>query len=234
MPLLRAEGIRSGYGDLEILKGVSIQVDPGEIVVLIGPNGAGKSTLLKAIFGLLRVREGRILFQDEETTRASPEVLVRKGLGYVPQVDNVFPSLTVEENLEMGAFILKGGLKERKERVYALFPKLYERRHQRAGRMSGGERQMVAIGRALMLEPKLLILDEPSAGLAPLMVDHIFEQITSINRTGVAILMVEQNAKKALGIAQRAYVLASGENRYQGTGRELLDNPEVGRLYLGE
>ncbi len=234
MPLLRAEGIRSGYGDLEILKGVSIQVDPGEIVVLIGPNGAGKSTLLKAIFGLLRVREGRILFQDEETTRASPEVLVRKGLGYVPQVDNVFPSLTVEENLEMGAFILKGGLKERKERVYALFPKLYERRHQRAGRMSGGERQMVAIGRALMLEPKLLILDEPSAGLAPLMVDHIFEQIISINRTGVAILMVEQNAKKALGIAQRAYVLASGENRYQGTGRELLDNPEVGRLYLGE
>ncbi|TBH20021.1 ABC transporter ATP-binding protein, partial [Thermus thermamylovorans] len=162
MALLRAEGIVAGYGELEILKGVRLRVDPGEIVVIIGPNGAGKSTLVKALFGLVRVKEGRVEFAGEEVTRKPPELLIRKGMAYVPQVNNVFQNLTVEENLEMGAYVLQGDLKERKERVYTLFPRLYERRGQKAGQLSGGERQMVAIGRALMLSPKLLILDEPT------------------------------------------------------------------------
>jgi ABC-type branched-subunit amino acid transport system ATPase component len=233
MSLLRAEGVSGGYGDLEVLRDVSIRVEPGEVVSLIGPNGAGKSTLLKTLFGLLHCRRGSVWFRGEEVTHAPPEVLVRKGLAYVPQVDNVFPSLTVEENLEMGAFVLSGDLKERKERVFRLFPRLLERRHQRVGRMSGGERQMVAIGRALMLDPEMLMLDEPSAGLAPVLVDHIFEQILAINRSGVAILMVEQNARKSLELAHRAYVLAAGQNRFEGPGPELLKNPEIGRLYLG-
>ena len=233
MPLLKVEKVTGGYGDMEVLRDVSLEAEEGEIVSIIGPNGAGKSTLMKTIFGLLKPWKGSIRFRGEEIGGLPPERIVRLGLCYVPQVENVFPSLTVEENLEMGAFILNGDLTERKERVYELFPLLRERRRQRVGKMSGGERQMVAMGRALMLDPQLLLLDEPSAGLAPKLVDMIFERILDINKQGVAIIMVEQNAKKSLEIADRGYVLANGQNRFEGTGRELLNDPEVGRLYLG-
>lgn len=231
--MLTVDGVTTGYGEMEVLRNVSLTVGEGEIVSIIGPNGAGKSTAMKVVFGLLRPWQGAIRFQGEEIGGLLPDQIVRKGMCYVPQVDNVFPSLTVEENLEMGAFVLSTPLKERKERVFALFPRLAERRRQRAGKMSGGERQMVAMGRALMLDPKLLLLDEPSAGLAPFLVDMIFERVTDINRMGVAILMVEQNARKSLALAHRAYVLANGQNRIDGPGETLLKDPEVGRLYLG-
>jgi ABC-type branched-subunit amino acid transport system ATPase component len=233
MPLLTVEGLTTGYGEMEVLRSVSLQVRPGSIVSIIGPNGAGKSTAMKAVFGLLRCWQGSIRFGEREIGGLSPDKIVRLGMCYVPQTDNVFPSLTVEENLEMGAFVLTGPTKERKERVYELFPRLAERRRQRAGKMSGGERQMVAMGRALMLDPQLLLLDEPSAGLAPLLVDMIFEKIREVNATGVAVLMVEQNAKKSLELADHAYVLVGGENRIDGAGTALLEDPEVGRLYLG-
>jgi ABC-type branched-subunit amino acid transport system ATPase component len=232
-PLLKVERVTGGYGDMEVLREVSIEVNEGEIVSIIGPNGAGKSTLMKTIFGLLRPWKGHILFNGEEITGLEPDRIVRRGLCYVPQLENVFPSLTVQENLEMGAFILDGDITDRLERVYQLFPLLKERRKQRVGKMSGGERQMVAMGRALMLDPKLLLLDEPSAGLAPKLVEMIFEKIIEINKSGVAILIVEQNAKKSLELAHRGYVLANGQNRFEGTGKELLNNPDVGRLYLG-
>jgi ABC-type branched-subunit amino acid transport system ATPase component len=231
--LLRVEGVTTGYGEMEVLRNVSLEVGENEIVSIIGPNGAGKSTVMKAVFGLLKPWTGSIKFQGEDIGGLSPDRIVHKGMCYVPQVDNIFPSLTVEENLEMGAFILNGPLKERKERVYQLFPRLAERRRQRAGKMSGGERQMVAMGRALMLDPKLIMLDEPSAGLAPLLVDMIFEKIKDINASGVAVLMVEQNARKSLELAHRGYVLANGENRIDGPGSELLNDPEVAHLYLG-
>ncbi|MBS3966956.1 MAG: ABC transporter ATP-binding protein [Truepera sp.] len=231
--MLTVDSVTTGYGEMEVLRNVSLTVGEGEIVSIIGPNGAGKSTAMKVVFGLLKPWQGTIRFQGEEIGGLLPDQIVRKGMCYVPQVDNVFPSLTVEENLEMGAFVLSTPLKERKERVFALFPRLAERRRQRAGKMSGGERQMVAMGRALMLDPKLLLLDEPSAGLAPFLVDMIFERVTDINRMGVAILMVEQNARKSLAMAHRAYVLANGQNRIDGPGDTLLKDPEVGRLYLG-
>ena len=231
--LLRVEGVTTGYGEMEVLRNVSLEVGENEIVSIIGPNGAGKSTVMKAVFGLLKPWTGSIKFQGEDIGGLSPDRIVHKGMCYVPQVDNIFPSLTVEENLEMGAFILNGPLKERKERVFQLFPRLAERRRQRAGKMSGGERQMVAMGRALMLDPKLIMLDEPSAGLAPLLVDMIFEKIKDINASGVAVLMVEQNARKSLELAHRGYVLANGENRIDGPGSELLNDPEVAHLYLG-
>jgi len=234
MALLQVEGVTSGYGDVIVLHQVSIEVHPAEMVSIIGPNGAGKSTLMKTVYGLLHPSEGRIVFDDRNITARSPYDMVRLGMCYVPQVDNVFTSLTVEENLEMGAFVLTDrDLKERKERIYEIFPRLYERRRQRAGLMSGGERQMVAMGSALMLDPKLVLLDEPSAGLSPALVDSIFERIVMVNRTGVAVLMVEQNAQKSLEMAQRGYVLANGSNRFEGAGRDLLADPEVGRLYLG-
>src|SRR5690606_20786213 len=223
----------SGYGEMQVLKGVSIHVDDGEIVSIVGPNGAGKSTVMKLVFGLLKPWEGRVTFAGQDISGMAPERVVRLGLCYVPQVENVFPTLTVEENLEMGAYILDGPLKSRKERVYDLFPRLAERRRQRAGKMSGGERQMVAMGRALMLDPRLLMLDEPSAGLAPLLVDMIFEKVSEINQTGVAVLMVEQNAKRSLELADRGYVLAGGTNQVEGPGSTLLRDPEVARLYLG-
>jgi ABC-type branched-subunit amino acid transport system ATPase component len=233
MALLTVEGLTTGYGEMEVLRSVSLRVQPGSIVSIIGPNGAGKSTAMKAVFGLLRPWQGSIRFGDREIGGLSPDKLVRLGMGYVPQTDNVFPSLTVEENLDMGAFVLSGPTNERKERVFELFPRLAERRRQRAGKMSGGERQMVAMGRALMLDPQLLLLDEPSAGLAPLLVDMIFEKIREVNASGVAVLMVEQNAKKSLELADHAYVLVGGENRIDGGGAALLEDPEVGRLYLG-
>lgn len=233
MPLLAIENVVAGYGEMQVLKGVSLRVEEGEIVSIVGPNGAGKSTVMKLVFGLLKPWEGRVRFDGDDISGMPPERIVRRGLCYVPQVENVFPTLTVEENLEMGAFILDGPIVERKERVFELFPRLAERRRQRAGKMSGGERQMVAMGRALMLDPKLLMLDEPSAGLAPLLVDMIFEKVADINRSGVAILMVEQNARKSLELAHRGYVLATGQNQVEGPGRELLADPEVARLYLG-
>lgn len=233
MALLKVDSVTSGYGEMEVLHEISVHVEPGEIVSIIGPNGAGKSTVMKVVFGLLKPWSGSITFKDEEIGGLSPDRIVRLGLCYVPQVDNVFPSLTVEENLEMGGFVLSGSLAERKKRIFDMFPRLAERRRQRAGSMSGGERQMVAMGRALMLDPQLLLLDEPSAGLAPLMVDLIFETVREINAHGVAILMVEQNARKSLELADRGYVLATGRNQVEGPGRDLLDDPEVGRLYLG-
>ncbi|HUH40410.1 MAG TPA: ABC transporter ATP-binding protein [Castellaniella sp.] len=234
MPLLKVESVTGGYGDTEILRKVSIVVERDEVVSIIGPNGAGKSTLMKTIFGLLHPREGSITFDGNEITHIAPHRIVRLGMCYVPQVANVFTTLTVEENLEMGAFPLgRADLSESKARVYAMFPKLAQRRRQLAGKMSGGERQMVAMGSALMLDPKLLLLDEPTAALSPKLVDEIFERIQRINESGIAVLMVEQNARQSLGMAHRGYVLANGENRQEGTGRALLEDPNVGRLYLG-
>jgi len=233
MALLTIEGLTTGYGEMEVLRGVSLQVEQGSIVSIIGPNGAGKSTAMKAAFGLLAPWQGSIRLEGREIGGLSSDKIVRSGMCYVPQTDNVFPSLTVEENLEMGAFVLTGPIDARKERVFELFPRLRERRRQRAGKMSGGERQMVAMGRALMLDPKLLLLDEPSAGLAPLLVDMIFEKIRDVNAAGVSVLMVEQNAKKSLELADHGYVLVNGANRIDGSGAALLADPEVGRLFLG-
>jgi len=234
MALLEVRGVTAGYGDTEILRNVSIEVGEREIVSIIGPNGAGKSTLMKTIFGLLHPREGSIVFDGQDITHLQPYQIVERGMCYVPQVANVFTDLTVAENLEMGAFLAKNAdIGARMDKVFEYFPRLRERRNQRAGKMSGGERQMVAMGSALMLEPKLVLMDEPSAGLSPKMVNVIFDQIRKINETGPAILIVEQNAKLSLEMSHRGYVLASGENRFEGTGRELLNDPEVGRLYLG-
>jgi len=210
-----------------------LRVEPGQIVAIIGPNGAGKSTLLKTVFGILRPKEGRIVFDGEEIGGLPPEVIVRKGMSYVPQVRNVFPSLTVQENLEMGAFVREDDYRGRLEEIYQVFPDLREKRHQKVGRLSGGQRQMVAMGRALMLDPKLLLLDEPSAGLAPSAVSAVFDRIMEINRRGVAILIVEQNAKEALRLSNYGYVLTMGRNALEGPGEELLRDEEVGRLYLG-
>jgi ABC-type branched-subunit amino acid transport system ATPase component len=223
-PVLLVEDVVSGYGEVEVLHGVSVRVEPGEIVSIIGPNGAGKSTLMKAAFGLLPVKRGRVLLQGQDVTGRAPNDLVRMGMAYVPQVDNVFPSLTIQENLEMGAWVRSDGFKERLTRVYDLFPALAARPHEKAARLSGGQRQLLAIGRALMLDPIVLLLDEPSASLSPKMVDLVFENIIEINARGTAILMVEQNARHALSLSHRAYVLATGENRLEGDARALLDS----------
>ena len=234
MALLEAKRITAGYGETEILHRVFVKVNQGEIVSIVGPNGAGKSTLLKTILGLLKPREGKVILEAEDITGLDPDRIVRKGICYVPQTDNVFASLTVEENLEMGAFIRKDNYQNRIQEIYTIFPDLKERRKDRAGKLSGGQRQMVAIGRALMLEPKIILLDEPSASLAPKLVRLIFQKITEINRSGVGILMVEQNIREALRIADQAYVLAMGRNRFHDTGQALLNNQEVGKLYLGD
>lgn len=232
--LLEVTDVYAGYTkDLDILQGVNFTIAPGELVTVIGPNGAGKSTLAKTIFGLLSPNRGTILFQSRNIAGLKSNRIVPLGLCYVPQIANVFPSLTVEENLEMGAYIRSDSTKAPKQRVFAMFPRLAERRRQRAGTLSGGERQMLAMGRALMLEPSLLILDEPSAALSPVLVQGVFEQIRAINTNGTAIVLVEQNARKALEMADRGYVLESGRDRYTGTGAELLDDPKVGELYLG-
>ena len=226
-------GVSAGYEQMEILHDVSIEVRAGEIVTLIGPNGAGKSTLMKTAFGLLRPRRGAIRFEDTDITGLAPSALVRRGISYVPQVDNVFPSLTVEENLEMGAVVREDDVRPRLEEVLQLFPTLRAKRRLKAGGLSGGERQMVAMGRALMLDPRLLLLDEPSAGLSPVLVDTVFEKIETINRAGVAILLVEQSAREALRRSHRGYLLAGGQVRLEGPGPALLENPDVARLYLG-
>lgn len=234
MIILEASNITAGYTpELNILNNVNLKVKKGQIVSIIGPNGAGKSTLLKTIFGLLKPREGSITFRGDDITGLNPDKVARKGVSYVPQVNNVFPSLTVQENLEMGAFIRNDDYSPQMEEVYELFPILRERKNQKAGQLSGGQRQMVAMGRALMLAPELLLLDEPSAGLAPMMVDMIFEKIIDINKTGVSIIIVEQNAREALKMADHGYVLAMGRNVLDDSGEALLANEEVGRLYLG-
>jgi branched-chain amino acid transport system ATP-binding protein len=233
MSLLTAEELYGGYGGGDILNGVSLRVDAGEIVVIVGPNGAGKSTAMKALFGLVNVRSGRVLFRDEDITRLSPDRIVGRGVCYVPQEANVFPSLTVLENLEMGAFIRRDDYSAQIERVFELFPPLKEKRGQAAGTLSGGQRQMVAIGRALMLDPKVLLLDEPTAGLSPKFIDLIFERVQEINASGVSILMVEQNARHALSLADRGYVLVLGANRHEDTGPNLLADREVAEMFLG-
>jgi ABC-type branched-subunit amino acid transport system ATPase component len=233
MSLLAVEGVFSGYGGLDILRGVSIRVEEGEIVTIIGPNGAGKSTLMKTVFGILRPSQGSIRFKGEEIGGRKPHEIVRKGISYVPQSENVFPSLTVEENLAMGAFIRRDGVRGRIEEMFGLFPDLAGRSTEVVGRLSGGQRQMVAFARALMLDPELILLDEPSAGLAPVLASNVFKKIIDINGTGVAVVMVEQNAREALRVSHRGYVLATGENRLEGPGPELLADEQVGRLYLG-
>ena len=233
MPLLEASEVVAGYGQTEILHGISITVDQGEIVTIIGPNGCGKSTLMKAIVGLVRVRTGSVAFMGEEIAGRPPEQIVRNGLCYVPQSNNVFPSLSIRENLEMGAFVRGDDFRGRIDEMFELFPDLTMQPGRKAGSLSGGQRQMLAIARALMLDPALLLLDEPSAGLSPAMMSTVFERIRDINQTGVAMLLVEQNARQALGMSDRGYVLVAGEKRLEDTGKDLLGNPEVARLYLG-
>ncbi len=233
MTYLSGENMVGGYGGADILNGCSIQVDLGEIAVVVGPNGAGKSTAMKAIFGMLSLRQGTVTINGEDITHLAPFERVKKGMAFVPQTQNVFTSMTVEENLEMGAFINPGPSKDLMEQVYSLFPALKEKRHQRAGELSGGQRQQVAVGRAMMTEPKLLMLDEPTAGVSPIVMDELFERIIEVARTGIAILMVEQNAKHALMIADRGYVMVQGENRYTDSGAALLKNANVRKAFLG-
>ena len=233
MILLKAEDITVGYTEIDILHNVTVTVTSGEIVSVIGPNGAGKSTLLKTVFGILKPRNGNVTLKEEDITGLRPDRIVRKGISYVPQVENVFPSMTIQENMEMGAFIRNDDYSQRLEEVFDLFPVLRERKKQKVGHLSGGQRQMVAMGRALMLDPQVLLLDEPSAGLAPVLVSGIFEKVKEINATGVAMIIVEQNAKEALKMAHHGYVLAMGKNVLDDTGEALLVNEEVGRLYLG-
>jgi len=231
--LLSMTHLVGGYGGNDILKGASLTVAQDEVVVIVGPNGAGKSTLMKSAFGLVNIREGNIVFQGEDITNMRPDLIVRRGMSYVPQEKNVFPSMTVLENLEMGAYLRRDDYSAQLERIFEIFPRLKERRKQLAGSMSGGERQMVAMGRALMLDPKLILLDEPTAGLSPLFIEQTFDRIVEVNKMGIGILMVEQNAKQALEIAHRGYVLAMGRNRYEDTGAGLLGNREIAEMFLG-
>ena len=234
-PLLQVRDIQAGYGKLQILHGVTLEVRAGEMVCIIGPNGAGKSTALKCITGILRPLSGQILFAGKELLSLRPDQVLSHGLAYVPQGRIVFPQMTVMENLELGAYIEKIPARARtaRERVCALFPILTERRDQKAGTLSGGEQQMLAIGRALMTEPRMILLDEPSLGLSPKFVTLIYEKLAAMKQQGYTLLVVEQNAVKALSVADRGYVLELGRNRFAGTGRGLLDDPEVKRLYLG-
>ena len=234
-PLLRAEGMTAGYGKMAILHDVTLEVHPGEMVSVIGPNGAGKSTAFKTIVGFLRPTSGRVVFDGQDIAGLRPDQVLVRGLAYVPQGRIVFPQMTVLENLEMGAYIERDATRIRQalDRVCALFPILGERRSQKAGTMSGGEQQMVAIGRALMTTPKLIMLDEPSLGLAPKFVTLIFDKLTEMRRAGFTLMVVEQNAARALAVADRGYVLELGRNRFEGTGAALLADPEVKRLYLG-
>jgi len=233
MSVLELQNINGGYGETEILHSVSLRVDPGEIVVIIGPNGAGKSTAMKAVFGLLNLTQGKVLLQDDDITGLPPEQVVRRGVCYVPQVGNVFPNLTVEENLEMGAYVRTDDYRPRIQEMFELFPDLRTKRALPAGTLSGGQRQMVAMAKALMLDPKILLLDEPTAGLSPKFRGEIFRVVREINDLGVPILMVEQNAKQALKIANRGYILVDGQNRIDDTGEALLANKDVGEMFLG-
>ena len=233
MSFLIGQNMTGGYGAADILHDCTIGVNQGEIAVIVGPNGAGKSTAMKALFGMMSLRQGNVLLNGENITSLSPQARVLKGMSFVPQTHNVFSSMTVEENLEMGAFIRRDDFKSTIEQIYELFPVLKEKRHQPAGQLSGGQRQQVAVGRALMTQPKLLMLDEPTAGVSPIVMEELFDRIIDVARTGIAILMVEQNARQALEIADKGYVLVQGSNRYTDTGAALLANPDVRRTFLG-
>jgi branched-chain amino acid transport system ATP-binding protein len=232
-PLLQATGLTGGYGGMDILQGVDLSLDADEVAVIIGPNGAGKSTAMKALIGLIPLKSGKVLYAGEDITGQAPERLVARGIAYVPQERNVFRTMTVEENLAMGAYLRRGDFGETLARIYTLFPALKDKRRQRAGELSGGQRQMVAIARALMIEPKLLLLDEPTVGLSPRVIGEIFERILAINAEGVGILMVEQNARAALEIGHRGFVLATGRNRFTDSAAALLANREVAEAFLG-
>ncbi|MFV0294260.1 MAG: ABC transporter ATP-binding protein [Paracoccus sp. (in: a-proteobacteria)] len=233
-PFLIGENMTGGYGKgPDILHDCTIAVEKGEIAVIVGPNGAGKSTAMKAIFGMLNLREGSIRLNGTDITQLNPQDRVKAGMGFVPQVNNIFPSMSVGENLEMGAYIRNDDFRGTMEQVYGLFPVLKEKRHQPAGELSGGQRQQVAVGRALMTQPSLLMLDEPTAGVSPIVMDELFDRIIEISRTGLPVLMVEQNAKQAMNIADKAYVLVQGANAHTGTGKELMENDEVRRTFLG-
>ena len=232
-PFLSATGMRGGYGKADILNGCTLTVERGQIAVIVGPNGAGKSTAMKAIFGMMRLRSGSVRLDGDAITPLTPQQRVHRGMGFVPQVNNVFPSMSVEENLEMGAFIRRDDFRGTMEQVFELFPILKDKRRQPAGELSGGQRQQVAVGRALMTQPKLLMLDEPTAGVSPIVMDELFDRIIEVARTGISILMVEQNARQALEIADMGYVLVQGANRYTDTGAALLANPDVRRTFLG-
>ena len=233
-PLLQVDDLRAGYDDALILHGVSLEADAARIVTIVGPNGAGKSTLLKAVYGIVRPRGGSVLFAGEDVTGQRPDRLTRRGMNLVPQIDNVFPTLTIAENLHVGSLVLpRAERQDELDRVLELFPLLAERRRQRAGSLSGGQRKLVALGRALVARPRLLLLDEPSAGLSPIAVDLVFEKLVEIRALGIGIVMVEQNARRALALSDTGYVLDMGRNAHTGTGAALLDDPRVVDLYLG-
>ena len=233
MSYLIGEKLTGGYGGPDIIRECTVSVDQGEIVVVVGPNGAGKSTAMKALLGMLNLRQGNVTFDNKDISNLSPQDRVRKGIAFVPQTKNVFTGMSVEENLEMGAFIRDESFQDTLNEIYKLFPILKEKRKQFAGQLSGGQRQQVALGRALMIKPSVLMLDEPTAGVAPIVMDELFNHIIKVRETGVAILMVEQNARQALSIADRGYVLVTGENKFSGSGKELLNDPEVRRSFLG-
>ena len=233
MSYLIGEKLSGGYGGPDIIRECTVSVDQGEIVVVVGPNGAGKSTAMKALLGMLNLRQGNVTFDNKDISNLSPQDRVRKGIAFVPQTKNVFTGMRVEENLEMGAFIRDESFQDTLNEIYKLFPILKEKRKQFAGQLSGGQRQQVALGRALMIKPSVLMLDEPTAGVAPIVMDELFNHIIKVRETGVAILMVEQNARQALSIADRGYVLVTGENKFSGSGKELLNDPEVRRSFLG-
>jgi branched-chain amino acid transport system ATP-binding protein len=232
-PFLIGEAMTGGYGPVDILHSCTIAVNKGEIAVIVGPNGAGKSTAMKAVFGMLNLRGGHVRLNGEDITALSPQARVAKGMAFVPQTQNIFTSMTVEENLEMGAFLRRDDIKVTIEQIYHLFPILKQKRHQAAGELSGGQRQQVAVGRALMTQPQVLMLDEPTAGVSPIVMDELFDRIIEVARTGISILMVEQNARQALAIADKGFVLVQGANRFTDTGAALLADPEVRRSFLG-
>ena len=230
---LIGKNITAGYGGVDIINDINLYVKEGEIVVIVGPNGAGKSTAMKSMLGMLNLTSGSVQFTNKDITKMLPQDRVRLGIAFVPQTQNVFTGMTVEENLEMGAFLRDDNIQNTIDQIYELFPILKEKRNQNTGELSGGQRQQVAFGRALMTMPKILMLDEPTAGVSPIVMDDLFSRIIEVGKTGVGILMVEQNAKQALSIADRGYVLVNGKNRREGTGHELLNNPDVRKSFLG-